>query len=66
MTALEARGKTIPSGSGQLREVGVAAVLSTVLRAGGASGGGGVRLLAGVSRGGGTGERAGSETTRLS
>src|SRR5579862_4614560 len=45
-------------GSGEQREAGVAPVLSAVSRAASAGGGGGVRLLAGVSRGGGAGGEA--------
>src|SRR6266852_1704058 len=45
-------------GPGDQREVGVAQVFSAVSRPRGAGGGGGVRLLAGVSRSGGTGSEA--------
>src|SRR5271163_3384817 len=42
-------------GAGDQREAGAAQVFPAVSREGSAGGGGGVRLLAGVSRGGGTG-----------
>src|ERR1039458_1739915 len=45
-------------GTGDQREAGTAAGFSAVSWAGRAGGGGGVRLLAGVSRSGGTGSRA--------
>ena len=49
MTALEARGKMLQAGPVKQREAGAAEVFPAVSRPGSAGGGGGVRLLAGVS-----------------
>ncbi len=58
MTALDARGKILQSGPVTNEKSGVAEVFPVVSRAGGAGGGGGLRVLAGVSRGGGAGGAA--------